>query len=135
MSTLVDTNLLARIAQPTHVLHHIALDALAVLGGQGEPVVIVPQIIYELWVVGTRPLAQNGLGMSAQEAQAEVLRAKQLFAMIGDVPAIFRTWERLVTQHQIIGKAAHDARLAAAMIVHRIDRILTFNVQDFTRYP
>ena len=32
------------------------------------------------------------------------------------------------------GKTTHDARLVAAMNVHGISSILTFNVQDFARY-
>lgn len=37
-------------------------------------------------------------------------------------------------QHAIIGKSAHDARLAAALLAHGIPAILTFNVRDFARY-
>jgi predicted nucleic acid-binding protein len=36
--------------------------------------------------------------------------------------------------HQITGKNAHDARIVAAMSVHGIDRLLTFNKPDFQRY-
>lgn len=38
-------------------------------------------------------------------------------------------------EHAVAGKGAHDARVVAAMIVHRVDRILTFNMRDFRRYP
>ncbi len=38
------------------------------------------------------------------------------------------------SQYQVSGKNAHDARLVAAMMVHGISRILTFNVGDFMRY-
>ena len=31
--------------------------------------------------------------------------------------------------------AAHDARLVAAMSVHGINHLLTFNIADFKRYP
>ncbi len=44
-------------------------------------------------------------------------------------------WERLVTTHRVSGKNTYDARIVAAMNVHRITGILTVNVQDFTRYP
>ncbi len=37
-------------------------------------------------------------------------------------------------KYQVIGKNAHDTRLVAAMIVHGIPRILTFNTTDFQRY-
>ena len=43
-------------------------------------------------------------------------------------------WERLVDHYQVKGKNGHDARLVAAMIVHGIERLLTFNVADFRRY-
>jgi predicted nucleic acid-binding protein len=38
-------------------------------------------------------------------------------------------------QHQVIGKNGPDARLVAAMFVHGINRLLTFNKTDFARYP
>lgn len=37
-------------------------------------------------------------------------------------------------RHVPQGVQAHDARLVAAMVVHRIDQLLTFNIEDFTRY-
>ncbi|MGK7923007.1 MAG: hypothetical protein AB4080_23710 [Trichodesmium sp.] len=33
-----------------------------------------------------------------------------------------------------MGKKAHDARLVASMIVHKINYILTFNTNDFKIY-
>ena len=38
-------------------------------------------------------------------------------------------------EHGAAGKQNHDARLAAAMIVHGIGKILTFDKDDFLRYP
>jgi predicted nucleic acid-binding protein len=60
---------------------------------------------------------------------------RKVFAFIPDTPAVFDEWQRLVIQHDVKGKSAHDARLAAAMNVHRINQILTFNGTDFARYP
>jgi predicted nucleic acid-binding protein len=34
----------------------------------------------------------------------------------------------------VLGTKVHDARLVAAMNVHGIERILTFNTGDFARY-
>jgi len=39
-----------------------------------------------------------------------------------------------VASHQVLGKNAYDARLAAAMEVHNVPNILTFNCGDFRRY-
>ncbi|MCY7273768.1 MAG: PIN domain nuclease, partial [Phormidesmis sp. CAN_BIN44] len=51
-----------------------------------------------------------------------------------DRPEIFPTWERLIQHYRVMGKQAHDTRLVAAMLVHNIPKILTFNVQDFLRF-
>lgn len=53
MSTLVDTNILLRAAQPSHPMHQAAVDAVAILRQQGESLCLVPQIVYEFWVVCT----------------------------------------------------------------------------------
>ena len=37
--------------------------------------------------------------------------------------------------YRVSGKNTHDGRIAAAMRVHGINTILTFNVHDFARYP
>jgi predicted nucleic acid-binding protein len=62
-------------------------------------------------------------------------RLKSIFPILFDTPPVFGTWEVLVTAHQIVGKNAHDARLVAAMTVHGVSHLLTFNTQDFARYP
>jgi predicted nucleic acid-binding protein len=90
--------------------------------------------LYEFWVVATRPVAQNGLGLSASQAQAELTRLRGFCTLLDDTPAILPQWERLVAQHQVLGKNAHDARLVAAMLVHGVPRLLTFNAADFQRF-
>jgi hypothetical protein len=57
MNTHLATNILVRTAQPTHSMHRLALDAMAELRRQGEILYVVPQSIYEFWVVCTRPVA------------------------------------------------------------------------------
>jgi hypothetical protein len=72
--------------------------------------------------------------MLVAEIVTEIASLKQLFTLFQDTPALLPEWERLVTQYQVVGKNAHDARLVAAMDVHGIASLLTFNVQDFQRY-
>ena len=131
MSTLLDTNIYLRAAQPGHPMGKAADDAVAELRQQGDTLHLAPQNLYEFWVAATRPPAQNGLGFTLAQAQAELVGLKGLFTLLDDTPAIFPRWERLVAQHQVSGKNAHDARLVAAMMVHGISRILTFNVGDW----
>ncbi len=57
-----------------------------------------------------------------------------MFLLLPDSTETFREWRRLVVQHNVIGAKVHDTRLVATMKVHGLDRILTFNMQDFIRY-
>jgi predicted nucleic acid-binding protein len=95
---------------------------------------IVPQVVYEFWVVGTRPTSENGLGLTIREIAAEIVEIKALFRVFRDERAIFPAWEHLVIDHEVRGKLAHDARLVAAMQRHEITHILTFNARDFSRF-
>ena len=134
MRFLVDTNLLLHSVAPEHPMNADAVNAINTLRERGEQLYIVPQNLIEFWNVYTRPLERNGLGRTAKEAEAEVNRLKALFPLLLDPPAIYQEWERLVVQNAVIGVNVHDARLVAAMLVHGLTHILTFNTSDFARY-
>jgi predicted nucleic acid-binding protein len=131
---LIDTSTLLRTLQPSHPQRETARAAIKVLTARGRDLHIVPQNLVELWVVATRPVAQNGLGLSTAEAATELMRLKSMFPLLPDTPAIYPVWERLVIQYRVSGKPAHDARLVAAMHVHGLTTILTFDKTGFSRY-
>jgi predicted nucleic acid-binding protein len=131
---LVDTNLLLRSVEPAHPMYVDASNAIATLLGQGEQLHIVPQNLIEFWNVYTRPAQKNGLGHTVAEAEVEINRLKAFFPLLLDTEAIYQKWERLVVAHAVMGVNVHDARLVAAMLVHELTHILTFNVSDFARY-
>jgi predicted nucleic acid-binding protein len=134
MKVLLDTNVLARLAQPSHRHHRIAAQAVETIRTRGDEICVVPQVLYELWVVCTRPTGEIGLGMSVTQAQAESATIKRLATVLRDERAIFQEWEQLVSTHDVKGKNAHDARLVAAMLRHGITHILTLNEEDFRRF-
>jgi predicted nucleic acid-binding protein len=131
---LIDTSTLLRTLQPLHPQREVARRAIKALTARGYDLHIVPQNLFELWVVGTRPVAQNGLGLSIPEAASELMRLKSMFPLLPDTPAIYPVWENLVIQYRVSGKPAHDARLVAAMQVHGLTSILTFDRTGFSRY-
>ena len=59
MTVLLDTNVLLRYTKPTDPAHHTVIAAIAALQAAGEDLGVVPQNLYEFWVVATRPLANN----------------------------------------------------------------------------
>lgn len=133
MAVLVDTNILLRISQPDTAHTAIAERALDALRIRNEELLITSQNLVEFWAVATRPLTENGLGFTLEQAKGQMLALKRLFTLLPEAP-LQSEWERLVHTYRVSGKNSHDARLVAAMMVHGTRSILTFNVQDFTRY-
>lgn len=115
-------------------MHRDVARSLAVLRGRGDDPRVIAQNLIEFWAVATRPIADNGLGITAAQAAREVTRLKTLFGILPDTADILPQWEQLVVKHQVLGKQVHDTRLIAAMHVHRITHLLTFNTADFKRY-
>jgi predicted nucleic acid-binding protein len=134
MNYLVDTNILTRLAEPGHVMHQPALDAVQLLGRQGHDLHIVPQNLYEFWVVCTRPTSVNGLGKTAAETLVELINLKALFLWLDETSTMYGVWEQLVASTPVLGKNAYDARFVAAMRIHGLTHLLTFNAQDFRPY-
>ncbi|MEL7039532.1 MAG: PIN domain-containing protein, partial [Cyanobacteria bacterium J06592_8] len=110
------------------------VNATTVLRGREQQLCIIPQNLIEFWNVYTRPVDRNGLGHTSVEAEVEVSRLKGLFRLLPDTPLIYSEWESLVVTYDVKGVSVHDARLVAAMRVHGLTHILTFNTRDFTRY-
>jgi len=135
MSYLVDTNILLRLVQQNSPMHSDTQRAILMLKRQGELLYIIPQNLIEFWAVATRPINSNGLGLSTAQALEETDKLKKIFILHLDTPAIFGEWESLIVKYQVMGKQVHDARLVAAMITHQITHLLTFNIDDFKRFP
>lgn len=95
MSYAIDTNILARSIEESHPMHQIASDAVETLLSSEEVVCILPQNLYEFWVIATRPREQNGLGMSAVEAETQCAEFERIFSLMLDVPAIYPEWRNL----------------------------------------
>ena len=133
-SCLVDTNILLRIARRSDPQHKLIDTALARLAGQGTTFHYTHQNIAELWNVMTRPVANNGLGLTITEAEREVRVIEAGMTLLPDSEAVYREWRRIVVQFGVSGIQVHDARLAAAMYVHDVKHILTLNVTDFSRF-
>jgi predicted nucleic acid-binding protein len=134
MKVLVDTNLLTRAADAAHPKHDTATRAITAVTTRGDTPCLVPQNLYEFWVVCTRPLSENGLGMTTDLVLRQLDDLKQAFDILDETPAFRPTWEALVAKHNVQGKSAHDARLVVAMKVYGLTTILTFNKQHFLRY-
>ena len=134
MRYLLDTNVLLRIAQHGHPMNREARDCVRSLLRRKETVQIVAQVMYEFWVVATRPVANNGLGMTPETVRRKLEKAESFFELLPDTAAIYREWLRLVRTYSVAGVGAHDARIVAAMKAHTVTHLITFNADDFKRF-
>ena len=134
MNYLIDTNVLLRSAQPEDALYSVATDVVEKLLNDGHALYITPQNVAEFWNSATRPKINNGLGMTPQQAEDEVRRLETILLLAPDDPTIYIEWRRIVLDKNVCGVLVHDARLVAAMKVHGITHVLTFNARDFARF-
>lgn len=133
MPYLVDTSVLARLANTADAQYAAALSAVVELHRRGEILHLTPQVLIEFRNVATRPQAQNGLGLSSEEAARIGALFEEAFPNLSESPAIYSTWKTIVERLGVIGKQVHDARLVAVCQSHNITHLITFNVGHFIR--
>jgi predicted nucleic acid-binding protein len=115
MAILIDSNVLLRSIQPHHPHYVLVERALGVMRARNETLCITVQNCVEFWAVATRPIRDNGLGMTTEAASRELSVLKDLFSVLPESSSTLDTWEHLVTMHRVSGKNSHDARLVAVM--------------------
>ena len=133
MAHLVDTSVLARLANTADPFHAAAARAVLELHRRGEVLHVTPQNLVEFRNLATRPKAVNGLGLSAVDAEAKASVFEGAFPLLAETPDIHPAWKTLVGALGVIGKQVHDARLVAVCHVHAVTHLLTFNVAHFVR--
>jgi predicted nucleic acid-binding protein len=108
--------------------------ALRVLVAQEARLCFTSQILGEFWNASTRPLSQNGFGLSSAETDRLARVIERDFEFLPDSRDVHDRWRLLLVNHEIMGVQVHDARLAASMYVHGVTQLLTVNVRDFQRF-
>jgi predicted nucleic acid-binding protein len=134
MSYLLDTSILARLANKADVQHHVAVQAVVKLHNRGEVLHTTPQVLIEFRNVATRPKANNGLELPPSVAESISSVFESVFSLVTECADVFPAWKSLVQAHTVIGKQVHDARLIAICQVHDISHLLTFNASHFNRF-
>jgi predicted nucleic acid-binding protein len=136
MPTLLDSNILMRFQHRASPDYAEVRRAVRVLYSSGETLCYTSQNLGEFWNVCTRPAtARGGFGLTLAETDRRAQRIERLFRFLPDSEAVHREWRRLLVVHAVQGRQVHDTRIAAAMAVHGVNRILTFNTADFDRFP
>jgi predicted nucleic acid-binding protein len=134
MRILLDSNILIRWLESGDPLQPLVDRAVDSLIPSGAIPCYTSQNLGEFWNVLTRPLGRNGFGLTPAEADRRTWMIESQIPLLPDDPSVHLVWRRLLLTHAISGVQVHDARIAAAMQVHGVKRILTINTRDFTRF-
>ena len=136
MAYILDTNVFVRLSQQSDPNREITIRALRALRERNEDLCYTPQILNEFWNVCTRPsAARGGLGLDVQQVERKSRLIEKYCRLLPDSLATHQIWRQLVLVHSVIGVQVYDARLVASMNVYGVQQILTFNTQDFKRFP
>jgi predicted nucleic acid-binding protein len=132
----VDSGVLLRAHWPGLPESALCSEALEkAIHDEAEPVCSVQNLV-EAWNVVTRPTeSRGGLGGSIADGIEMVNNIRGAVLVEDDPPRLVDEWLLLAAQCEVKGVQVHDCRLAAWMRLHGIERILTLNPGDFSRYP
>lgn len=131
----VDTNVLLRLANPRQPHHQLIVAALRRLAARDVELCFTPQNLGEFWNVATRPVDRNGFGLSPREAASQVAAIERRMKLLPESESVYEVWKRLLVEFEVRGVQVHDAHLAAILAVHGVTHLLTFNGEDFRRFP
>jgi predicted nucleic acid-binding protein len=131
---LVDSNILIRWVQPSDPDYPVVGAALDTLAQQDMTLCYTSQNLAEFWNACTRPTIRNGYGLSPAETDRRAQFFEARLRLLPDSLLVHEEWRRLLVAYRVSGVQVHDTRLAAAMYVHGVKQILTFNTRDFTRF-
>ena len=135
MPYLIDTNCLVTLAQRDKSAHRTGvIHSISLLRRRHERLCVCSQNMAEFWTVATRPAtSRGGLGLTLPTANAVLAKFETRFEMLPSSQRTYGEWRRLIVDYGVSGVATHDARIAAAMLVHGVEHILTID-RGFNRY-
>ncbi len=133
---LVDSNVLLRWVKPNHRDYPLIVSAAdTILRRDGLLCYTLPQNLSANSGMPALAPDRNGYGLSPQDTDRLAKTFETRLQLLEDTFAVHEEWRRILVVHNVSGVQVHDARLVAAMRVHGVKQILTFNEKDFARYP
>lgn len=128
----VDTNVLLCATDRSREHHEEARRLIRHAGPSGYHLALSGQVIREYLVVATRPMAENGLGLSVPDALHNVDQFSRPPTVFCDqLESVSARLRELTAAHDLKGQRIHDANVVATMLVHGIGRLVTENTRDF----
>ena len=130
----VDTNVLISATAPLRPLHGASLAVLNDWPNQGAILATSSQVLREYLAVVTRPVDVNGLGLSGEDALANVAAFHGRMRLLVESEPVWDRLRVLIATYGCRGKQIHDANVVATALISGIAQLVTANVADFERF-
>jgi predicted nucleic acid-binding protein len=131
MAFLLDTGILLRLANAQDPRQPLLGRAVRTLIDRQERLFITTQNIAEFCNVATRPISNNGFGLTPANALSLIEREiEPICQHLLESESHFELLKRLIAKYGVVGKQVHDARLVAMMLAWQVDSILTLNDRE-----
>ena len=131
---MLDTNVFLSATDESRAEHRQALLVFNDLAGRGTTLYASGQVMREYLSVATRPTGSNGLGLKHADALANARAFRTRTTLLTEDSRVADRLLDLLDEIACGGKQVHDANIVATMLVHGIDRLITINAADFTRF-
>jgi predicted nucleic acid-binding protein len=112
-------------------LHAPAIRAIDAADGDGH---VSGQVLREFLVVATRPVDAHGLGLDVKSALGNVDVFLGRLKLLAENPDVALQLRALVREHECRGKQIQDANVAATMLAHGMQTLVTANPAHFARF-
>lgn len=130
---LVDTNVLLEATDEGRRFHAQALALFEKAAHDGIDLYLGTQVIREYLVVATRPVANNGLGMTTQKALENIQCFQQRTSRVAETLAAGEKFVEWAAKFAIRGKKLHDLQILATASVAGMHALITANERDFPK--
>lgn len=131
---VLDTNVLLAASDTGRPEYARARAALDEWPARGTALYTSGQILREYLAVATRAEARNGLGLSREDAVANVRALRGRLRNLEENEKVTDRLLALIEEVACAGKQVHDANVVATMLVHGIGTVATINTDDFARF-
>jgi predicted nucleic acid-binding protein len=127
----VDSNVLLASSDQSRAAHQNSMRFLEEAFTGAYRLFACGQVFREYVVVATRPLEENGMGLSPSEAYENIKTFQRVIQVLDESSDSLKELMKLMKKYDLKGKRIHDANLVAVMHVHGLVHLKTWNPKDF----
>ncbi|MEX1049463.1 MAG: PIN domain-containing protein [Akkermansiaceae bacterium] len=129
----VDTNVLLEATDEGRRLHALALGLFRNASSDGVELFLGTQVLREYLVVATRPIENNGLGMTTDLALDNIARLQKRVSLVAETLQAGELFIKWAGKYQIHGKRLHDLQILATAAVAGMHALITANDKDYPK--